>query len=76
MAMYDQGSPYPLPVKAGETVYLCSCGKSTSPPLCSGAHSGTGMEPIAHTADKDGDIYVCGCGKSAGMPFCDGSHSK
>ncbi len=31
--------PYPLPVKKGETVHWCSCGKSTNQPFCDGSHS-------------------------------------
>jgi len=76
MAMYDQGYPYRVNGKAGETVYLCQCGKSTNPPFCSGAHSGTGIEPLAHTPEKDGNIAVCGCGKTGTVPFCDGSHNN
>ena len=76
MAMYDQGYPYEIDGKAGAAIYLCQCGKSTNPPYCSGAHAGTGIEPLAHTPEKDGKLYVCGCGKTANKPFCDGSHTK
>jgi CDGSH-type Zn-finger protein len=76
--MYDKNSPYEVELKAGQTVYLCRCGKTQSAPYCDGSHSSLGgvVEPLAHTADKDGKAYVCGCGKSGNIPWCDGSHSR
>lgn len=75
--MNNKPSPYEVPVKAGDTVYLCRCGKSANPPFCDGSHKNQGGEatPLAHTAAADGVVYVCGCGKSGNTPYCDGSHS-
>lgn len=75
--MYAKKAPYEVPVKAGQTVYLCRCGKSANPPFCDGAHQthAPGTAPLAHTAAQDGAVYVCGCGKTGNSPFCDGSHS-
>ena len=70
-----QKSPFPVAVTAGETYYWCSCGRSQSQPMCDGSHQGTGLEPMAYTADKDGTAYFCGCKASHNEPLCDGSHA-
>lgn len=74
--MYTKKSPYEVPVKVGETVYICRCGKTKTAPFCDNSHitQNTGLTPLAHTADKDGSIWVCGCGKTQSGPFCDNSH--
>lgn len=76
--MSAQNAPYEVPVKAGDTVYLCRCGKSANPPFCDGAHQqlNNGVTPLAHQAPADTTLYVCGCGKSGATPFCDGSHQR
>lgn len=61
-------------VKAGETYYWCSCGKSTTQPFCNGAHQGTKFNPIAFTAQKDEIVSFCTCKQTKNPPFCDGSH--
>jgi len=76
MSMYSKNAPYELPVKRGETVYICQCGHTNTPPLCDGSHNNyPGKSPLAHTADADGAVYVCGCGKTTNAPWCDGSHN-
>jgi len=75
MSMYERREPYVIPVKSGEVVWLCRCGKTGNAPFCDGTHKTlTGVTPLAHTAEKDGSVYVCGCGQSKKLPFCDGSH--
>ena len=75
--MYDQGTPYVATLKAGESIYICQCGHTKTPPYCDGSHTQhPGITPFAHTAETDGSVYICGCGKSATKPWCDGSHSK
>ena len=75
MAMYDKGEPYVLDVQAGETVWICRCGLTGTPPLCDGSHSERpGVEPLEYKAEKAEQLYVCGCGKTADSPWCDGSH--
>jgi CDGSH iron-sulfur domain-containing protein 3 len=69
-----QKAPYGLDVEAGKTYYWCSCGRSAKQPFCDGAHKGTGLTPMAYTADKAGKVWFCGCKASAKSPLCDGAH--
>ncbi len=71
-----QMAPYAVEVKAGETYYWCSCGKSAEQPFCDGSHQGSNFQPIAYTADSDGTVHFCGCKKSANGALCDGSHNS
>jgi CDGSH-type Zn-finger protein len=71
-----QKSPIPVEVKAGQTYYWCSCGKSASQPFCDGAHKGSGFAPTPYTAEKDGTVYFCGCKHSGNGPLCDGAHKN
>jgi CDGSH-type Zn-finger protein len=76
MSMYSRGEPYVHPIKNGDTVYICQCGFTQSPPFCDGSHEQhPGTEPLEHTATADDTLYICGCGKSGNKPWCDGSHS-
>jgi CDGSH-type Zn-finger protein len=65
-----------LPVKKGEKVFWCACGRSDNQPYCDGSHKGTGITPVAYTAPRDKIVFFCGCKHSAKGPVCDGSHSK
>lgn len=71
-----QKAPYPTEVEAGKTYYWCACGRSKNQPFCDGSHKGTGIEPMAFTAEKSGTVYLCGCKHSANKPYCDGTHQK
>ncbi|MGV6825408.1 MAG: thiamine pyrophosphate-binding protein, partial [bacterium] len=66
--------PKPVELKAGETVYWCSCGRSKQQPFCDGSHRGTVFEPVPFTADSDDRYFFCQCKRSQKAPFCDGSH--
>jgi CDGSH-type Zn-finger protein len=68
--------PMAVELKAGETVWWCSCGRSKNQPFCDGSHQGTDFEPIEFTAEKDGKVFFCLCKRSASPPLCDGSHSR
>ena len=74
--MYSKGEPIVTDVKKDDTVYICRCGLTKTPPYCDGSHAGTDKTPLAYTAKSSEQLYVCGCGKSANMPFCDGSHQN
>jgi len=71
-----QKAPYPVEVEAGKTYFWCACGKSQKQPFCDGSHKDTGINPIKHTAEKDGKAFFCGCKASGNGALCDGSHSK
>jgi len=74
--MYSKTEPMMVEVKAGQTVYICQCGRTKNPPYCDGSHTGTDSVPLEHTAGEDEQLYICRCGKSGNIPFCDGSHSN
>ncbi|MCP5305522.1 MAG: CDGSH iron-sulfur domain-containing protein [Chromatiaceae bacterium] len=68
--------PQAVALKAGETVWWCACGRSKQQPFCDGSHEGTGIEPLAFTADKDDRYFFCLCKRTAKPPLCDGSHKQ
>jgi len=74
--MYSKSQPYVIDVAAGETKYICQCGKTSTPPYCDGSHQGSDNEPLEYTASGDEQLYICGCDKTSGKPFCDGSHNN
>ena len=67
--------PYAVEVTQGKNYYWCACGRSKNQPFCDGSHQGTGLEPMAFTADKTGTVYLCGCKQSDNAPYCDGTHN-
>ncbi|WP_237214646.1 CDGSH iron-sulfur domain-containing protein [Falsiroseomonas oryziterrae] len=69
-----QKAPYAVEVEAGKTYYWCSCGLSKRQPYCDGSHKGTGLSPLAWTAEQDGRAWMCGCKHTAKSPLCDGAH--
>lgn len=69
-----QQEPFQIELPAGKTLAVCSCGKTSTPPLCDGSHKGSEDKPHLVKYDKDKTLWVCGCGKSGVRPFCDGSH--
>lgn len=74
--MHSCASPHVATLKKGESIYICRCGHTKTPPYCDGSHSNyPGIEPLAYIATADESVYICGCGKSANKPWCDGSHS-
>ncbi len=75
-AVITQKAPYATPVEAGKTYYWCACGRSKTQPFCDGSHEGTGIEPVAFTAQKTDTVHLCGCKQTATPPFCDGTHEK
>jgi len=78
MSMYDKKEPYAIDVKAGESVWICTCNHTGNPPFCDGSHSDVAgaKGPTEHKAEQDETVYFCGCGKSKNGIYCDGSHSQ
>jgi thiamine pyrophosphate-dependent acetolactate synthase large subunit-like protein/nitrite reductase/ring-hydroxylating ferredoxin subunit len=68
--------PQAVELKAGDTVWWCSCGRSKNQPFCDGSHQGTDYSPVEFTADKDGKFFFCLCKRTANAPLCDGSHKQ
>ena len=77
MNMYSRKAPYAVEVKADQTIYICQCGHSSTPPLCDGTHGQfNDVVPFPYQSHEDTVVHICGCGRSDEMPFCDGHHSK
>lgn len=74
-ALIAKKSPYPVELTEGQTYHWCACGRSKDQPFCDGSHQGTGIGPVAFTAQKTGTAYLCGCKRTANQPFCDGAHN-
>ena len=68
--------PKAVALKAGETVWWCSCGRSKTQPFCDGSHEGTEFLPVEFTADKDDRYFFCQCKRTASPPLCDGAHKQ
>jgi len=74
-AKIAQKAPYPIEVEAGRKYFWCACGRSARQPFCDGAHEGTGITPLVHTAETSKTLYFCGCKQTANAPLCDGRHN-
>lgn len=66
--------PKKIELTKGEDYFYCTCGKSSSQPLCDGSHRGTTFTPSKFTAEATEDAYFCQCKQTKNPPFCDGSH--
>jgi len=67
-------APIAIEVKAGEELYWCACGRSSSQPFCDGSHEDTAFEPIEYIAPETKRVFFCTCKRSKTAPLCDGSH--
>lgn len=68
--------PKPVELKAGQSVWWCTCGRSGSQPFCDGSHQGSGFSPMKFTAEKDDRYFFCQCKRTGAAPLCDGSHKE
>ncbi len=66
--------PKPVELKAGETVWWCTCGRSKNQPFCDGSHKGSEFEPLRFVAEKADKVFFCLCKQTHNPPLCDGSH--
>lgn len=71
--IYDR-KPTQVHLEAGKKYYWCACGFSKNQPFCDGSHKGTGIHPVAFTAEETKDAWLCLCKQTAKAPFCDGTH--
>lgn len=67
--------PVVMELEAGE-YYWCACGRSANQPFCDGSHAGTGITPLAFTAQEGKKVALCQCKHTGNPPYCDGSHAK
>jgi len=72
----NNNAPIEVHVKAGESYWWCSCGKSASQPFCDGSHKGTDFVPQEFKPETDGAVWFCACKKTQCAPTCDGSHKS
>ncbi len=68
--------PRPVELKAGDTVWWCTCGRSKKQPFCDGSHQGTEFSPMEFKAQKDDRYFFCTCKRTGNPPLCDGSHKQ
>ena len=68
--------PMAVDVEEGKSYFWCSCGQSSSQPLCDGSHAGSEFAPVKYEATQSGKVHFCGCKATENQPMCDGSHSK
>ncbi|MAG96130.1 MAG: glutamate synthase-related protein [Alphaproteobacteria bacterium] len=68
--------PAKVELEAGESYHWCRCGRSQNQPFCDGAHRGSGLAPLAFTAEESGTAHLCLCKQSGNPPYCDGSHTR
>lgn len=66
--------PSRVELEEGNKYFFCTCGLSSNQPYCDGSHAGSGMGPMAFTAEKTGTAFLCACKQSGNKPYCDGSH--
>jgi len=67
-------APIAVEVTAGEELYWCACGRSSSQPFCDGSHEDTAFEPMEYIAPETKRVFFCTCKRSKTAPLCDGSH--
>jgi len=71
-------APIAVEVIAGEKYSWCSCGLSTTMPLCDGAHktAETDKRSLKFFPEESGTVMLCACTKTQNPPYCDGSHCQ
>ena len=74
-AEMPQKDPIAVDVKADESYWWCSCGRSQNQPFCDGSHAGTPFEPVEYKAKRDRTLWFCACKQTKKGPFCDGAHN-
>jgi CDGSH-type Zn-finger protein len=67
-------APIAVEVAAGEELWWCRCGRSSSQPFCDGSHEDTEFEPMEYIAPEAKRVFFCTCKRTKTAPLCDGSH--
>ena len=67
-------NPLAVDVKAGVTLWWCSCGRSKQQPFCDGSHKGSEFSPLKFVPAESKTLWFCTCKKTGSAPLCDGSH--
>lgn len=58
--------------KSGQSVYFCTCGKSSKFPFCDGTHKlENQFKPRFKVYDQDAIETLCECGKCSQFPLTD-----
>ena len=52
--------------------YYCTCGHSSTQPLCDGSHKRTGFKPLLFTSPLSSNEALCLCKRCRSLPYCDG----
>ncbi len=68
--------PVKVELEANKQYHWCKCGRSENQPFCDGSHIGTGITPVAFTAEKSGEAWLCCCKQTHNTPYCDGRHKQ
>ena len=68
-------TPMQVDLEPGE-YHWCACGRSASQPFCDGSHRGSGIVPLAFTADAAETAHLCICKQTGNPPYCDGAHAS
>jgi CDGSH-type Zn-finger protein len=69
-------APAAVEVTAGEELWWCACGLSSSQPFCDGTHEDTEFSPVQYIAPETKRVFFCNCKRSKNAPLCDGSHKE
>ena len=68
--------PKVVTLEEGKDYMWCACGRSKNQPFCDGSHVGSGFQPVAFKANKDGAAPLCMCKRTGNKPYCDGTHAR
>jgi CDGSH-type Zn-finger protein len=64
---------YTFTAKKTETLKICNCQGTRTPPICDDSHRGTHVEPLQFQVEEGKTYKICQCLLSSTFPICDGS---
>lgn len=78
-AIVFSNKPKAVTLEAGDSHYICQCGRSKDGVFCDGSHEKSKCIdhclPKKITVEKTKSYHICLCKASKNFPFCDGTHS-